>query len=448
VKGTHHSTTRPWTATLAVAAVLLAASSWLGAPAASAATDVLPDLVAPPPANPRLSTETLGDGQSHLLLRFDGFIRNVGDGGLEIHGSNPVGGVMTVSGQRIYQSDGTWRDDNSRHPVISFETADGHNHWHLQRAARFSLWNEAGTAEVAPGAKVGFCLEDVIHVDTFGPASPAYDSNSIQYCRQNQPSASSIFEGISSGWQDVYGAKLPYQWVDASDVPPGRYRLGAQVDPDNYVVESNESDNGPVLASDVVTLSGYTADPLTMSVRNAQAIPITATRYGTPGAAPLFRIESSPAHGRLNFAAGAAVTGPIVYTPNRRFAGGDSFTFSTRDPANAFPIHTPVAKATLAVAGKVGESSKHRLLTDLRFSRRGGSLIVRAHAKKSGLLRLRVLKGRRKLGSLVKRARAGHRFRCRIPLRHGSPVRARLTVTLRRHGKPPIVDRFRVPRDL
>jgi hypothetical protein len=436
----------PWIGALAATAALLVLA--FPVPAAEGA-DALPDLVAPPPANPRFSVETLGDGQGHLLLRFTGYIRNAGPGALEIRGADPVGGVMTRTWQRIYQDPGSgYRDDSSRHPQIAFESADGHEHWHVRGAARFSLWNDAGTAEVAPAAKVGFCLEDVERIDAPPSSSPAYDSDATQYCRQHQPSASSVFEGISPGWQDVYASKLPFQWVDVSDAAPGQYRLGAQVDPDNVVIESNESNNGPTLASEIVTVPGYTASPLTATVKGSQAIPVTATRYGGAGPA-VFRIESPPRHGKLNFGPGVPITGALAYEPNTRFSGVDTFTFSARDTASAFPLHASVATVTLNVAGEVRGSSCRRLLCGLRFSRRGRFLTVRARARKTGSLRLRLRKHGRRLGSCTKRVRAGHRFRCRIALRRGaSPRRARLIVTLKRRGKPAAVETFRVPRRL
>lgn len=435
----------PWIGTLALAACLL--SGGVAAPAAEGA-DRLPDLVAPPPANPAMAVESLADGQSHLLLRFSGYIHNAGEGPLEIRGSNPSGGVMTDSWQRIYQQGGGFRDDHSRHPRITFENADGHEHWHVQAAARFSLWNEAGTAETAPAAKVGFCLEDVERIDAFAPSTPAYDSNATEYCRQYQPGASNVLEGISPGWQDVYGSKLPFQWVDVSDVAPGQYRLGGQVDPNDIVIESNEADNGPTLASDIVTVPGYAASPLAVTVNGRQTIPITAIRYGAAGAG-VFRIESAPQHGQLNVAVGAPVTSPVVYAPNARFAGTDTFTFSARDPASAFPLHSPVAKVTITVAGNLRQSGKRRLLSGVRFSRRGRLLIVRARARKTGLLRLRLKKSGRRLGSCTKRARAGHRFHCEIKLRgHVSPTGGNLIVTLLRHRKPVAVDSFSVPRHL
>ena len=51
-----------------------------------------------------------------------------------------------------------------------YETADGHNHWHLRAAMRYSLYDAAKTVEVAPSQKVGFCLADSAHTDAFGPS--------------------------------------------------------------------------------------------------------------------------------------------------------------------------------------------------------------------------------------------------------------------------------------
>src|SRR5947209_715111 len=56
-------------------------------------------------------------------------------------------------------------DESSAGETI-YVSADGHHHWHLQRVAKYSLWNSAKTAEAAPAQKVGFCLEDSQHVET------------------------------------------------------------------------------------------------------------------------------------------------------------------------------------------------------------------------------------------------------------------------------------------
>jgi lysyl oxidase/Big-like domain-containing protein len=439
----------PWIGTIAVAVSLLALLPYL-AMAATAEADLLPDLIAPAPTSPRAGIESLGDGRNHLLLRFNGYIHNAGPGPLEIRGSRPVDGAMTTTGQRIYREDSSYYDDNSRHPTIHYETTDGHNHWHVMDAARYSLWNEGGTTEVAPGAKVGFCLQDVERVDGFGPRNPVYSSGATGYCREGQPNASQVFEGISSGWQDDYIAKLPFQWVDLSDVAPGQYRLGAQVDPDDFVRESNEADNGPTLAGELVTVPGYAAMSGKVAVSQAQTITLGATPYGAPGPRVL-TIESAPRHGSLSSPAGAPLPAPqTVYTPKAGFSGSDTFTYSARDASSPYPIHSPVASVTIAVSGKkVKRSSKLRLLTRVRFLRHGRFLLVRARARKTGVLRVAIVKRRRHLGSCHRAARSGHRFACRIKLRrHTSPAGAKAIVRLRVRGQTAATNTFRVPHRL
>ena len=77
---------------------------------------------------------------------------------------------MTLTAQRVYRSDGSFFDDTSRDPPIIWEPEDGHDHWHLKNAARYSLWNSDKTAEVAPALKVGFCLIDSTRIETHGPS--------------------------------------------------------------------------------------------------------------------------------------------------------------------------------------------------------------------------------------------------------------------------------------
>jgi hypothetical protein len=329
--------------------------------------------------------------------------------------------------------------------VIRFETADGHDHWHVQDAARYALWNEAGTAEVGRGAKVGFCLEDVEQVDSSAP-SAAYDSSTTGYCYAGRPDASSVFEGITRGWQDVYDTTLPFQWVDLSDIAPGRYRLGEQVDPDNVLIETDKSNNGPAIASDIVTVPGWLASSATVRASGPQTtILLGAQRFGGPPD-PVFRIESAPQHGRLTQLSGFHV----VYTPNAGFEGADTFTFSVRDPSSRFPFHSSVGTVTMKVPGSpVHAFKKLRLLAKVRFLRKGRFLIVRGRATKTGLLRVQISKGKLQLGSCTKRALAKHGFRCRIKLHtHASARGANGRVSLLVNGRPTAVDTFRVPRRL
>jgi hypothetical protein len=92
-------------------------------------------------------------------------------------------------------------------------------------------------------------------------------------------------------------------------------------------------------------------------------------------------------------------------------------------------------------------SGRLRLLTGLRFRRQGRFLRVRARATRSGVLRIHIKKGKRRLGSCRKRVRSGRRFTCRIRLRrHASLTRARAIVTLSVKGRRIAVDSYRVRR--
>jgi Lysyl oxidase len=128
---------------------------------------------------------------------------------------------------------------------------------------------------------------------------PAYRVTATQRCREGQTAPTFTFQGISSGWRDVYGSNVYFQWIDISDVAPGLYRLGSQMDPDDFVKESNETNNGPTLASSTVTVPGYTASPVSSSGTGSRAITLTAQLFGSAGTRR-FKIVTAPAHGTLD----------------------------------------------------------------------------------------------------------------------------------------------------
>jgi hypothetical protein len=214
------------------------------------------------------------------------------------------------------------------------------------------------------------------------------------------------------------------------------------------MIESNEANNGPALARAIVTVPGYAAVPLTASGAGAHSFTLTAHAFGAPGAAPVLQIESPPAHGTLSAAAGVPLpSAQVVYTPAPGFTGTDSFTYSARDPASRYPRRPRIATVSVTVPRAAAKQARPRLLTGLRFSRRGRYLRVRGRATRTGVLRVTIMKGKGRLGSCRKRARAGRRFTCRIKLRRRTSLRrARAVVSLIVKGKRAAVDTQRVRR--
>ncbi|MBA0127651.1 hypothetical protein H0B56_19075 [Haloechinothrix sp. YIM 98757] len=332
-----------------LAAAMLAASTATTAGADPAAgTDELPDLVADPVGRAITTTYTDSSG-TRALLRFDGYVHNQGSGPLEIYGTARSSGEMTEVYQRIYDSDGGSEDrTTSPEPRILFENADGHGHWHLHDAAAYSLWNEDRTQEVAPSQKVGFCLVDSEHVDPWGPDEAGYTLDGLNFCEQHNPEADEVDMGVSPGWRDVYHRDLAFQWVDISDVTPGRYALRSDVDPEGVVIEEDET-NPPAFADTVVP--GYVARPLAGEVSWSQPtrLELPAESYGDVDE-PQFRIEEAPENGVLDKTEGEWFTGSsVTYIPHPGYSGPDSFRFSVRERGNEFPRNPREATASLDV---------------------------------------------------------------------------------------------------
>ncbi len=337
---------------------------------ASSPTRLLPDVVADPPDNISLSVSEEGPSkeptEAELLLRFNGYVHNVGPGALDFRGSRgtpdpsePASPPMNVF-QRIYNSDGsTYTEEPSKAQMI-YVDADGHHHWHLQHVAFYSLWNAQKSAEVAPAQKVGFCLEDSERVEETGPTEPIYSdfgNPPREFCRQYQPETTSVFEGISEGWRDIYTSNLAFQWVDVSNVLPGEYWLRAEADPE-HLIQQTGGPKPPAYATTATIVPGFDAQAQASSVEVNQPVTITLTSQkweGTesdeqPSGAPSYAIVTPPAHGTLSPMYGDLVT----YTPASGYSGPDSFTFSASDPNSPFPRNPAIATVSVAVTSGQG----------------------------------------------------------------------------------------------
>ena len=148
--------------------------------------------------------------------------------------------------QRIYLAEGGFRDELAG----EFTFHPTHGHIHFDGYANFSLRESLPGGEVGnvvgTGAKVSFCLIDVEEYDL---GLPNADPNGAYGdCGQVQ--------GVSVGWADVYEANLDDQWVDVTGLPPGEYWLENVVDPDNRLLESDETNNTARILINLDTVPG------------------------------------------------------------------------------------------------------------------------------------------------------------------------------------------------
>lgn len=177
-----------------------------------------------------------------ILLRFGNGVANVGDGNLEIK-AGPLNrnGTRKVY-QRIYSSHGGYRTRLAGNFVYHPQ----HGHTHFADFAKYKLrkiTSGGGVGSiVASSSKVSFCLIDE---EVFDSTLPNYNpSPTYSYC-------GTTVQGISVGWVDVYYKGLADQWIDITNVRPGRYWLESTADPSNRLVEKNERNNTSRIKVDI-----------------------------------------------------------------------------------------------------------------------------------------------------------------------------------------------------
>jgi hypothetical protein len=320
-----------------------------------------PDLRADPVQfveGPEVYDDTGVFGAGRLLVRFEGYVTNVGDGPLEVSG-NPQNGSVHQRAWTTTQGPGQAPSAVVGTPEVVFEVADGHNHFHLKNAMRYSLWNLQRTAQVAPGQKAGFCLYDIEDAPDPAPAQDpiVYSEGVTHFCEENDPGSTSLRMGTSSGWRDVYAKHLAYQWVDVSSTAPGTYVVGSEADPESRIWEGGGAAevNPPAFASTQVTVPGWTAQPVTVAQSTSpQTIALAAQKFGTQANGNLrYRIVTAPAGGTLNVPVGGTfnpATQQLVYTPTPGYLASDAFTFAAYSAGSTFPTSPPVSTATIAGA--------------------------------------------------------------------------------------------------
>lgn len=113
-------------------------------------------------------------------------------------------------------------------PRYAWEWHSCHNHFHsMDEFSLYELLDARTQRQVAEGHKASFCLEDT-------SCDPGY---------YRRFACTSHTQGLSPGCYDTYSADIDCQWIDITDVSPGRYILKVTVNPRQQVPESNFNNN-------------------------------------------------------------------------------------------------------------------------------------------------------------------------------------------------------------
>lgn len=195
-----------------------------------------PDLQTLPPGNLSLRTQTMEDGQSHYLVRFDNTVGNWG-GRLEIVADLEKSRDLFQNVYDAYSGGNLVSTTRIDSDLIFHPT---HNHFHFQDFASYLLLKKDANGDYLPttrrGTKTSFCIVDTIRVAQIGSGSSSNNT-----CTAKK-------QGLSPGWGDVYTAGLPEQWIDMGTSIPadGDYAVQSTADAKDKLQETNENNNTAV----------------------------------------------------------------------------------------------------------------------------------------------------------------------------------------------------------
>lgn len=237
---------------LIVLALILPPGSEASGPGDTGKTrPLLPDLRTLQPNGLRLVQDR---DNSRAFLRFNNSIINIGPGPLELFGrdietvdhgadlpeGHEPGPHQHISVyQRIFGTNGQVLIE----PFVGeFIHHTQHSHWHLEEFSRYEVW------KVRPGgflydlvsanAKVSYCVTDL---------RPAGSSLGFEtWPRAGYLSCSGTLQGLTQGWVDTYVSGLARQWVEVTGVQDGSYALRSVVDPNDRILEADETNNAAV----------------------------------------------------------------------------------------------------------------------------------------------------------------------------------------------------------
>lgn len=231
---------------LAVIAALLGALA-LGArvvlPSAEEPRALLPDLDQALPH--ALALERRGD---RYLLTFGSAVDNVGAGPLVVEADRSRAAARAMSARQVILGSDRSRARRELGALVRYEEAETHAHWHLHGFASYELRAARDPSRAVRARKVGFCLGDRYEADTRvrlagEPRAAAWTGE----CGRGRPRLRALRQGISVGYGEDYAPFLEGQFVDVTDLAPGRYVLVHRANPLRLLVESDYGNNAASL---------------------------------------------------------------------------------------------------------------------------------------------------------------------------------------------------------
>ncbi|MGZ4430385.1 MAG: lysyl oxidase family protein, partial [Gaiellales bacterium] len=182
------------------------------------------------------------------LLGFGATIWVGGNGPLEVEGyRQPNSNVMSAF---QYFLDGTRVVGRAPAGTFQWDSRPGHNHWHFEQFANYSLIDPA-TGTSVRSMKQSFCIAPTDALDLLLPHASMDGSGLWSQC--GDPAAIWIREALPVGWGDTYFQSVAGQAFDITNIPNGTYQIAVTANPERLLYESNTGNDTSIRQ---VTLGG------------------------------------------------------------------------------------------------------------------------------------------------------------------------------------------------
>jgi Lysyl oxidase len=126
--------------------------------------------------------------------------------------------------------------------ILHYDSAPGHEHWHFQQFAAYTLLDESMTKQVA-SRKTGFCLAPTDAIDLTVPGALWRPDSVGLFSQCGDQNAIWTRETLPSGWGDTYEQSLPGQSFDITNLPNGTYWIQIQANPLGQIHEVSTSND-------------------------------------------------------------------------------------------------------------------------------------------------------------------------------------------------------------
>ncbi|HEY3956640.1 MAG TPA: lysyl oxidase family protein [Streptosporangiaceae bacterium] len=193
----------------------------------------LPDLVPLPAWKITVSHPS---HQTHDYLNFAATVWVGGNSPLDVEGFRSHSSPVMPAYQYF------WRNGHvigrARAGTMGFDSKKGHDHWHFEQFARYTLLNKTKSVAVT-SHKAGFCIAPSDEVDLLLPHAVWSPPQVGLQGECGSPTALWVAEEMPVGWGDTYIQSIAGQSFDITHVPNGTYYVEVTANPERVLYETS-----------------------------------------------------------------------------------------------------------------------------------------------------------------------------------------------------------------